>query len=291
MPLRTIIDARALAEQKSYDGIVALGSFWTRGDNLDLQSRIVKCFKTPGVDALEVPGVGEITRAYAELVAGAAKRWSPEAVVRVLSSGETRVDEGRPHSLLATMVAQALGAAQASDVFFRTEPRKPMRMIDRFSGTDMLRQRIHYVTQDLFILPRKLPDTVLLIDDIFNLGATARVYAQALKSCCGVRWVYSANLAATRFDGGKDGWGTLKLDINLFLSIARTLNAGGFFEDAWTERATNVFHNRADCPRIEQSALRSIMLFATEDRVPCPSCAVLQEPRSAIRRLLENMQP
>jgi hypothetical protein len=285
VPLRTAVNAASLASESICDGVITLGSFWPRPTNLDLQSRLVKHFKSMP----EQPGVAAITHAYAELLAEATRKCAPTAIVRVLASGETHIDDQRPHSMLAELVADGLGATVANAIFFRTEPRRPMRMIHRFSGTDMLRQRINYVAQDLFVVPQQLPATVLLIDDIYNLGATARVYAFALKTYCGVDKVYSANLAATRFDGGKDGWGRLHLDVDRFSAAARKHDSSGLFDDAWVDHNGALFHTRPACPRLNGPANESIRLFAAEDALPCPSCTVVQDPKSAIRRLLERL--
>lgn len=285
------LQADSQLERRSCDGVAALGSFWVRPDDSDLQSTLVKYFKQHDHSSTAKPGISAITQAYAVMLSEAALKWKPTAVVRVLASGETRPDPTRPHSALVRSVAEKLGLLDYTHLFFRTEPRRPMRMIDRFSGPNMLRQRIDYVLQDLFVIPHDIGGCVLVIDDIYNLGATASVYAAALKQFCGASRAYSANLAAARFSGGKDGWGRLSLDIDRFISLARPAIArddpADAFDDAWVERGTAEFHSRSDCPRITGKTHRSILLFARRERAPCPSCAV-RNPHGTIRRWLGN---
>jgi hypothetical protein len=211
------------------------------------------------------------------MLADIARSWQPTAIVRVLSSSETHPDLSKPHSLLAKVIADAIGVVDLPHLFFRTEPRKPMRMINRLSGDEPLRQRIFYVQQDLFVTPSDIGGRVLLIDDIYNLGATARVYAAALKKFCNVEKVYSLNMAAARFMGGKDGWGRLILDIEKLVDIARghlgPNDLPDAFDYAWVARKTPDYHLCSDCNAIYEQAHRSLVFLARRDRVPCPTCA------------------
>ena len=135
-----------------------------------------------------------------------------EWVVRVLGSAETQPDQARPLSLLAGKLCGLTGAREATHLFFRSQPRPPMRMVERLSGPEALRNRLRYVVQDLFVRPAELGGSVLLIDDIANTGASARVYAAALKAHAGVERVIAVSLAATRFKSGSEVRGILKLD-------------------------------------------------------------------------------
>jgi hypothetical protein len=289
--LRTALSPQELAREKPCDAVRALGSYWSRPDDTDLQSQLVKYFKEPTPRPLERPCMTAIVRAYGTMLADAASEWHPNAVVRVLASAETRPDPARPHSLLARLVSEALSVPEFTHLFFRTEPRKPMRMIDRFSGPEVLRQRIDYVLQDLFVSPADIGGNVLIVDDIYNVGATAAVYAAALKRFCGAEHVYAVNMAAARFSGGKDGWGFLALDVDHFVGIARSpagpRDPSDSFDDVWIERGAVQFHLRPDCARIGGKSHRSLRFLASRARVPCPACAA-SGPRSAIRRWLEG---
>ena len=275
--LREALSPAELAAEKWFDGVRALSSYWSRPDDTDLQSQLVKYFKEPDPKPLERTCMTAIVRAYGVMLAEAARDWRPDVLVRVLASAETRPDSSRPHSLLARIVSEATGAMDFTHIFFRTEPRKPMRMIDRLSGNEPLRQRIGYVLQDLFVTPAELGGTVLVVDDIYNLGATARAYAAALKRFCGAQRVYAVNIAAARFSGGKDGWGYLSLDVERFVEIARkhigSDDPADAFDDAWVARGAAEYHLRSDCPKLPGCGHRSLVFLARRDRVPCPSCA------------------
>jgi len=259
-----------------YDGIKALGSYWPHHDDTDLQSRLAKYPKQPADNPLALPLMLPVVRAYADMMTEDSSNLRPNAIVRVLSSSETKADNNRPMSLLAQTVSKNLGAAYFTSLFFRTESRNPMRMVERLAGNETLRQRINYVLQDLFILPADIGGTVLLIDDIYNLGATVRVYSAALKKFCSVERVYSVNIAATRFFGGKDGWGFLKLDADKFATFARKHighnDPDNAFDNVWIERSAPDYHLSSDCPKLSNGH-RSFLFLVNNDRVPCPSCA------------------
>lgn len=289
-PLRAALSLAELADNVSYDGLRALSSYWSRHDDTDLQSQLVRYLKEPRVDPLRRPCVLAMVRAYGAMLAGICSDWKVDAVVRVLASAEKRAEPERPHTILARVVCDALHAPDFSHLFFRTEPRKPMRMLDRFGGPDVLRRRIAYVLQDLFVTPARLGGSVLVVDDIFNLGATARVYAAALKRFCGAERVYVANIAAARFSGGKDGWGYLALDVERFARLARA-NLGpsdpeDAFDDAWLARGAAAFHAGRDCTRIAGKIHRSFRFLACRDRVPCPACGVI-DSQGGLRRWLK----
>lgn len=291
-PLRGALSASLLVDNTWYDSMVALGSYWPRREDLDLQSALVKYLKTPCPSPMALPAMRGIVHGYAQLIERLHWDCPPTTVVRVLGSSETVANANRPQSLICDIIARSLGAQCPTDLFFRMDTRKPMRMVDRLSGPDVLRSRIHYVLQDLVVVPRQVGETVLLLDDICNLGATARVYAAALKMFCGAKRVYSVNLSAARLQQGRDGWGALALDIEAFLDAGRRFYAGGaeseLLSDAWTERGANVYHVRPDCNQLAATPRRTIVLFAREANVPCPTCAA-HDPRGAIRRLLDSL--
>jgi hypothetical protein len=249
----------------------------------------VKYLKEPDPDLLRKPLVSAITRAYAVMLSEASHDWKPNAVVRVLSSGEMHPMPGKPHTLLVRSVCSTLHAQDYTHLFFRTEPRRPMRMLDRLTGPEVLRQRISYVLQDLFLTPANIGGVALVIDDIYNLGATAGVYAAALKRFCNVERVFSMNIAAARFSGGRDGWGRLSLDIDRFTQLADGFRGADdpadAFQVVWIVSRGNEFHVRNDCPKISGKAFQSLRFLAERERIPCPSC-IVSDPRSAIRRLL-----
>lgn len=289
--LRTVLAATELAEHNPCDGVRAISSYWSRADDADLQSLLVKHFKDPGPKPLQKPCLAAITRAYGVMLADVAKDWHPTAVLRVLSSSETRPDPERSQSLLVQCISNALDIPDFTHLFFRTEPRKPMRMIDRFAGPETLRQRIGYVLQDLFVTPAEIGGTVLIVDDIYNLGATARVYSAALKQFTRAGKAYSINIAAARFSGGRDGWGRLALDCVRFAELARTFSAPedppDAFQEVWAERNATDFHLAPDCPRIAGTAHPSVGFLAHPERVPCFTCASVS-PKSAIRQWLQH---
>ncbi|HOM72309.1 MAG TPA: hypothetical protein PLU88_05320 [Armatimonadota bacterium] len=286
-----MLSANELAQGQSFNDVIALGSYWSRTDDVDLQSQLVKCFKNPESFSVDKLCLEAITKAYSGMIVQASQAWQPNAIIRVLSSGETKPDPAKPHSALASLISSAFNVPDLTSIFFKTETRKPMRMIDQLSGNEVLRHRINYVLQDLFLVPRQINGTVLLIDDIYNLGATARVYAAVLKRLCGVDKVYSINIAAARFSGGKDGWGKLVLDLDRFLNIARCYiqqhGGGDSFDDAWIVRNQAEYHLKQDCLRLDGKGHRSLVFLARRERVPCPSC-ISSEPKRTLRNWLLN---
>ncbi|MBI2841887.1 MAG: hypothetical protein HYX78_00650 [Armatimonadetes bacterium] len=284
--LRATMSAAKVIAAGPCEDVRALGSYWPRRTDLDVQSQLVKYFKSPDNLPLNKPCMTAVVRAYASMLSEIAADWRPNAVVRVLSSGETRPDPQKPISLLARLVSERLGALDFTHIFFRTEPRKPMRMIDRFAGPNVLRQRIGYVLQDLFLVPCKVGPKVLLIDDIYNLGATAAVYSAAIKQYCGSEHVYSANIAAARFHGGKDGWGKLHLDIDRLLELARGFlsprDPADSLDDVWLERSTELFHLRPDCSAIAGPTCRSVRFLVPHARTLCLVCGRRRTPHDKL---------
>jgi hypothetical protein len=285
--LRSAFSSAELAAGDWFDGVKSLGSYWSRDDDSDLQSQLVKYFKQPVIKPLDQPYIYPLTKAYSVMLADIARDWQPTALVRVLSSSEIRPDLSKPNSLLARNISEILNIPDFTGIFFRTEPRKPMRMIDRLSGDETLRQRISYVQQDLFLTPEDIGGRVILIDDIYNLGATARVYTAALKKYCKADNVYSINIAAARFSGGKDGWGKLMLDVDKLTSIARSyLNPNSpqdAFDDAWIVRKAPDYHLGPDCKAIAGQAHRSFVFLARSERVPLPSLHWFNTKKRGVR--------
>lgn len=283
--LRQSLSLDQLSDDGLVDDVMALGSYWSRPDDTDLQSRLVKYFKEAYPRPSEKPRLPAIVHAYSEMLCQSAKDLKAKAIVRVLASGETRHESTRPQSMLVNQISQALSLTDYTHLFYRTEPRKPMRMVHQLAGNDMLRQRLGYVLQDLFIFPQEIGGTVLVIDDIYNLGATARVYAGALKRFCEVKKVYSLNIAAARFHGGKDGWGYLSLDVDSFAKHAQSVESSDSFDLAWIGKGSAEYHLKHDCLQL-QSGHKTLLFLARENRVPCPSCAVVADPKRNIRNWL-----
>ena len=203
-------DFEGICRENPCDRVRLLGSFWPNSAS-SFESHVVKGFKEclPARDF--EPWISQLCEFYAELVmeaAGGGFEW----VARVLSSAETAPDESRPQHLLEEMVCRRSGARSVTKLFFKTETRPPMRFVERLSGREALHGRVRYASADLFVRPAQLGGRVLLLDDILNTGASIRVYAAALKTHAGAREVHCVNLAATRFAGGRDSLGMLKLD-------------------------------------------------------------------------------
>jgi hypothetical protein len=145
-----------------------------------------------------------------------------------------------------------------------------MRTVSHLSGQDSLKRRIHYVAQDLFIRPSKSGGTVLLIDDIYNTGASARVYAHALKEHAGVDAVHVVNLAATRFHKGRDGHGRLNLDL-------AGLNDHPDLSCVWLD-SNSVYHRSAECANLQASACCEMLFLAQQKGGACPACSQAEHP-------------
>lgn len=263
VPISRAIDPDALCHNNPCDAVRVLGSFWPHSRN-SFESHIVKGFKEcVPVTAFE-PGISALCEFYAELMIGTVGGFKFDSVVRVLSSSEKEPEAHRPQSLLADAVCRRTGARNFTHLFFKSESRPPMRTVEHLSGSEALKNRIRYAAQDLFIKPFDLGGTVMLIDDIMNTGASARVYAHALKSFAGVERVVAVNLAATRFKRGKDGYGMLSLDLS-------RLCDHGALSPAWVDSA-GVFHQGPDCRFIEGSTSPELQFIAERKSSPCPVC-------------------
>jgi len=263
IPLRSALNIAELAASDPCDRAVVLGSFWPYSRS-SFESRLIKVFKTCSPTNDFEPHISALARFYAGLVLDKVRYERFEWVVRVLGSAEVKPEPNRPQSLLADMVCAAAGACNATDLFFRSQSRPPMRVVDRLAGAEALKARLHYVVQDLFLRPAELAGSVLLLDDIANTGASARVYAAAAKQLAGASRVVVVNLAATRFAAGKDGRGLLRLDTSALADKPA-------LSEVWTDSA-GAFHAGRDCPSIEKSADCEVRFVAERNFRPCPDC-------------------
>jgi len=275
--LRRGLDASSLVNDNPCSGVSALGSYWSGYGDTDTQSRLVRFFKDNAAEGSRSPYFMPVASTYADMIARIASVFRPSALVRVLASSETMPDHSRPLAALADMVCMRLNIPDFTHLFFRSEKRKPMSQIDILSGAGALRRRIEYVKQDVFIREHSLGGRVLLIDDICNLKATARVYSAALKSFCGVEYVSAVYLAAARFNNGKDGWGYLSLDLDEFARAAKSSSAAPEvrlgLEDVWLAPREQVFHSVPNCRLASPDCRQSFRFLAEQTRSLCSACA------------------
>lgn len=264
IPLRNAVDIAELCRTDPCDENRALGSFWPYS-RASFESRLVKAFKACSPMSDFEPHISALCRFYAGLVAGSLGEEQFDWVVRVLGSRETQAEASRPQSALADMLCTMIGARNATDLFFKSEARPPMRVVNRLAGSDALKARLQYVVQDLFVRPRQIGGNVLLIDDISNTGASMRVYAFALKELAGASRVCAINLAATRFSGGKDGYGMLRLKMD-GLSDCPSLS------EVWVDEA-KALHARQDCRSASEKLTSEVLFMAERASTPCPLCA------------------
>ena len=253
----------ALCAGDACEGVRVLGSFWPNSGT-SFESHLVKALKEANPVGAFQPHITELCRFYAMQVARCVEGRRIDWVCRVLSSSETQPQHTRPQSLLLDLVRGHLGARDITHLFRKASNRPPMRTVPRLSGPDALKPRIRYVLQDLFISPVRLGGSVLLLDDIMNTGASMRVYARALRDHAGVESVFGVNLAVTRFSGGKDGWGMLKLD------CMPTQSQRGL-RKTWID-ASSVFHSRDDCPAISGRVSAEVRFMAERRATPCAEC-------------------
>lgn len=270
VPLRNAVDIAELCLADPCDETRALGSFWP-SSRVSFESRLVKTFKACNPPADYEPHISELCGFYAKLAVAKVSGERFDWVVRVLGSREMEAEPSRPQSMLADMICSTTGARNATDLFFRSGARPPMRAIGRLAGPDALKARLQYVVQDLFVRPRRIEGSVLLLDDIANTGASTRVYGFALKQLAGASRVCAVNLAATRFGGGKDGRGMLLLDTSALAETPSLLSV-------WVDEA-GVFHEREDCPSIRKPITCEPRFIAERSAAPCPTCAARQTPR------------
>lgn len=263
IPLRSALDIAELAATNPCDRTLTLGSFWPHSRS-SFESRLIKAFKNCYPTTDFEPHISALARFYAGLVLESIADERFDWVVRVLGSAETKPQPNRPQSLLADVVCAAAGARNATDLFFKSQSRPPMRVLDRLAGAEALKARLHYVVQDLFLRPAELAGRVLLLDDIANTGASARVYAAAIKQLAQASRVVAVNLAATRFAAGKDGRGFLRLDTS-------ALAGKPALSEVWTDSA-GVFHAKCDCPSVARPTDCDVRFIAERNAQPCPHC-------------------
>jgi len=188
VPLRSALRVEELVNACSRDPVHLLGSFWPNS-RTSFESELVKSFKDC-VPAQEFEShISDLSRFYAGLVLDRLGEERFDWTVRVLGSSETHPEDFRPLSKLVDLLCVRSGARDLTHLFFKTESRPPMRSIKRLCGPDAIKNRIQYVLQDLFMIPHSLGGHVLLVDDIYNVGASARVYAEALRRYAGARKV------------------------------------------------------------------------------------------------------
>jgi|GEM_PF-817026 len=270
VPLRRAIDVNAVCGIDPCDEMHALGSFWPN-TRTSFESHLVKTFKACVPVEEHHPHIDALCMFYAELVAERLRGAKVDWVVRVLGSAEKEVEGSRPQGLLADMICGMLGARNVTDIFFRSDVRLPMRGVKRLSGPEALKARVQYVSQDLFIRPQELGGCALLLDDIFNTGASMRVYARAMKDFAKIEQVCAVNLAATRFSGGKDGHGMLKLALEGLLEH-KSLG------QVWVD-ANGIFHPRTDCPAIAEPSSCEVRFMAERSAKPCEECVPKERPK------------
>jgi hypothetical protein len=263
IPLRNAVDIAELCRTDPCDDNRALGSFWPNS-RTSFESRLVKAFKACSPMSDFEPHISALCKFYARLVVDSLDSAKPDWVVRVLGSRETDADPSRPQSALGDMICSMTGARSGADLFFKSEARPPMRVVNRLAGSEALKARLQYVVQDLFVRPGHLGGSVLLIDDIANTGASMRVYAFALKELMGASRVCAINLAATRFSGGKDGRGMLRLKMD-GLADCPSLS------EVWVDES-KVLHARRDCPSASEKLTSEVRFIAQREAAPCPVC-------------------
>ena len=266
IPLRTAINVAALCQNDPCDEVITLGSFWPNSPT-SFESKLIKAFKTCSATVDSGICLTALCRFYSEQVirrSGVDFDW----VVRALGSQEMSAERLRPQGVLADMISAKIGARNVENMFFRSSTRPPMRAINRLGGPDSLKARVQYVVQDLFAQPHRLSGRVLLLDDISNTGATARVYAYALKEYAQAKSVCAVNLAATRFAGGRDGHGLLKLDISGLTEPSLT--------EVWAD--DDIFHIKRDCPLAADKLVSEVRFMAERQLAPCPTCAEHKAP-------------
>lgn len=267
--LRRVIDIEKLSSEDPCGSVRVLGSFWPNSRN-SFESRIVKTFKECNPIQDNQPHITTLCNFYAELILKTIGDNKIDWVARVLASSEKEPERSRPQSLLVDTLCSHLSARNATHVFFKSQRRSSMRSIARLSGPDAIKARIQYIVQDLFIKPTDLRGNILLIDDIYNTGASMRIYAQTLKECCGAASICGINLAATRFQSGKDGHGMLKLDISTLTQPEMGM--------VWLDKS-KIFHKDADCASAIKPVSAEIEFAAKRKGNPCPNCCAISKPK------------
>jgi hypothetical protein len=264
------IDAASLTDTSPCESVVCLGSFWPYSKH-SYESHIVKGFKECNPTNDYQPHISRLCEIYAGLIVQRLGDVRFDWVARALGSTEQKPEPERPLALLESILCSRLGAKSLTHLLYKTESRPAMRLVGQLSGPDVLRRRIQYAAQDLFITPAPAGGRALLIDDIFNTGATMRVCAYALKEFAGIESVTGMNLAATRFKAGRDGHGRLQLDTSQFEPVP---DLGSVWLDA-----NGMFHEDEACPIIEGAASARLRFLAEKRAAPCPACAHAPKPK------------
>lgn len=269
-PLRSALDIDMVCRDEPCACVAALGSYWPYSRS-SFESHVVKGFKecVPTTDF--EPHITALARFYAQGITEITRGRRVDWIVRVLGSAESGSEADRPLSRLTSALCELTGAREANDLFFRSGDRPPMRLVKHLSGSEAFRARVKYVSQDLFIRPRELTGTVLLVDDIANTGATIRLYAHALKAFAGVDRVEAINLAYTRFANGKDGHGFLQLDTT-------ELESDQGLRQVAIDSA-GVFHLSFDCPVTQAPSTPEMRFLAQRRATPCSTCCSPDKPR------------
>ncbi len=267
--LRQAIDVDELCRRDPCAKTLVLGSYWPHSTQ-SFESRLVKAFKECHPAALYEPHISHLCEFYSTEIIASLQDFKPKWVARVLSSSETSQNQNRPQSMLLSVVAQQIRATEITDALYRSQPRKPMRMIGALAGREALRERLRYAAEDLFIRPKPLGGTALLFDDICNTGASTRVYAFALKHYLGISEVVSVNMAATRFARGKDGRGRLELDTSRLGKYQR-------MSAVWLD-SSGVFHVTAKCHNAHGPMRVEIAFIAERLARQCPRCVPSSAP-------------
>ena len=262
------MDIDEMFENNPCDKSIVLGSFWPNSA-LSFESHLVKSFKECSPVNQYQPHISAMCDFYADLIADATAGMSFDYIARVLGSSETTYDHTRPQSLLVTKLCARTGARDVTNCFFKSAARPPMRSISRLSGPDALQSRVKYIVQELFVRPSKINGNVLLIDDIGNTGASTRVYAKALKLYMSAQHVCCLNLAATRFNRGKDGLGMLELNmigLTNFTELDKTcLDCNG------------IYHYSQNCAAATGKITPRLRFICERNSKPCHSCSTPQK--------------
>ncbi len=274
LAVRNVADVQSLLLEDPCDEAHILGSFWPHS-RASFESHVVKGFKECVPVCEFEPHISALAAFYAQQILRSVQNDDSlgrfDWVVRVLGSAETRGDRLRPLALVVDALCRLTGARDATHLFFRSQSRPPMRVVQHLCGSEAIKARLRYVVQDLFICPAELGGTALLVDDIANTGASMRVYAEALKSCAGIERVVAVNLAATRFAKGKDGHGMLVLNTS-------ELDSHSSLRRVYLD-SSNTFHILDACPAIKPPISHEMRFLAERKGRPCRECCLESKSR------------
>lgn len=267
--LRSAVDPEVLCRENPCDETHILGSYWPSSKK-SFESHVVKVFKACCPVSAYQPHITNLCEFYAEKILSLIGSNKPDWVARVLSSAEEQPEGQRPMSLLAEIIRKQAGAGDLINIFYKSEPRDSMRYVSHLSGAYALKNRVRYASQDLFIKPANAGGYILLLDDIFNTGASVRVYAHALKEYADAERVVSVNLAATRFNKGKDGHGLLRLETDNLADYPK-------LEKIWADKS-GVLHSNEGCESINPPAYPQMRFIAEKECSLCEKCGTGAKP-------------